>query len=161
MGIYCKEHLLNIKFSSWYIIYTMRKTRNIKKRGRKTRKMQKGGYWFYPGPGDEESVFTKASSWFSGKKGSDTNMAAVASTSEETTEIPASNEPTTEVKEEPLSTNEPTEVTQEVEATEVATEQAGGKRRRKKSLKKRRKSKRKTMGGKKRKTKKHMKKRRK
>jgi hypothetical protein len=129
------------------------------KKGLHTRK-KRGGYWFYPGPDDDES------SWLSPFKGKKVSTAPMVM-EEEPSSFKADDASST-----PSPTSDPTPAPAVEEFTEVREEKeeeapapagmtGGRKRRRRKSLRRSSKKSKKRMGGKRRKSKKRASKRRK
>ncbi len=131
------------------------------KKGLHTRK-KRGGYWFYPGPGDDESSWLSA---FKGKKVSTAPMVMEEEPSsfksDDASSTPA---PTSDPAPAPApAVEEVTEVIEEKEEEAPAPEgmTGGCKRRRRKSLRRSSKKSKKRISGKRRKSKKRASKRRK
>ncbi len=110
----------------------MGKTRNYKKKALKGKRTRKGGYIFYPGPGDEESFFGKYLGF--GKKTPSETVTTIKEESEISTpsDLPPP-APPVEVK--GIDTPEPTEVPEKMETIEEVDveedeKQEGGKKRR-------------------------------
>ena len=108
----------------------MGKTRNYKKKALKGKRTRKGGYVFYPGPGDDESFFGKYLGF--GKKTPSETVTTIKEESEISTpsDLPPP-PPPVEVK--GIDTPEPTEVPEKMETIEEVDEeekQEGGKKRR-------------------------------
>lgn len=136
------------------------------KKGRVSSRRKKGGYLFYPGPGDEESFFTKLNPF---KRKEQVVEEEVVDAQEITpSELPASDstttpEPEPQPEEQPASEPSATEEVVEEKEEEEKETMSGGKKKRKgkRSRKSKKKSKKQKGGKKKRKTKKRAYKKRK